>query len=154
MAVNFFGLRCDSRTSTNFSFLLHTFTDLFLPKIFTTSAYDFFSIFSKIFFFDVDHFLSHYRIYYDTASVLCFGFLVLRQVDLNSLTRDRIHTPCTGRQRSLNHWTTREVSMKASALWLLFGTPQFPVSPILPFGAIIKYNKVYLNSWDTWKLIW
>ena len=102
--------------------------------------------FQRFFFLMWTIFLSHYRIYYDTASVLCFGFLVLRQVDLSSLTRDRIHTPCTGRQRSLNHWTTREVSMKASALWLLFGTPQFPVSPILPFGAIIKYNKVYLNS--------
>ena len=28
--------------------------------------------------------------------------------DLSSLTRDRTHTPCIGRQ-SLNHWTTREV---------------------------------------------
>ena len=28
---------------------------------------------------------------------------------LSSLTRDRTHIPCIGRQ-SLNHWTTREVS--------------------------------------------
>ena len=45
-------------------------------------------LFKDFFFFDVDHFLSHYRIYYNTVSVLCFGFLVPRQVDLSSLTRD------------------------------------------------------------------
>ena len=42
--------------------------------------------------------------------VLCFAFLATRHVDLGSPTRDRIHTPCTGR-RSLNQWTSREVPL-------------------------------------------
>ena len=47
---------------------------------------------------------------YNTASVLCFGFLGMG--DLNALMPDRACTPCTGRQ-SLNPWTTREVRMQS-----------------------------------------
>ena len=45
------------------------------------------------------------------TTLLLFYVLVfwLRGVwDLSSLTRDRTHTPCIGRQ-SLSHWTSREV---------------------------------------------
>ena len=59
-----------------------------------------------------------YWICYSIPSGLCFGgvvffffFLVFwprGMWDLSSPTRDRTHTPCTGRQ-SFNHWTTRDV---------------------------------------------
>ena len=152
------------------SFFTLSQIDLFLPKIFTTSAYDFFPLsFQRFFFFDVDHFLSHYRIYYNTVSVLCFGFLVPRQVDLSSLTRDWIRPPCTGRQ-SLNHWTAREVSMKGSALWLLLTTttkslqlcptlcdpidgspPGFPVPGTLQARTLEWVAISFSNAWK-WKV--
>ena len=58
----------------------------------------------------MDYFLSLYRICYNIASVLCFGFLAARLVGSSSLTRDGTCAPRIGR-RSLNHWATREVPL-------------------------------------------
>ena len=47
----------------------------------------------------------------------CFYSVLVFQLggmwDLSSMTRDRTHTPCIGRQ-SLNHWTAREVLWRRS----------------------------------------
>ena len=46
--------------------------------------------------------------------VICFGFLVARYVGSKLPDRELTHTSCIGRW-SLNHWTTREVSVHV--LW-------------------------------------
>ena len=56
-----------------------------------------------------------YWIYYNIASVSCFGFFARRHVDLSSLTRGWTHTPCIGMQ-SLHH----SVSRKVCPPWLVF----------------------------------
>ena len=69
---------------------------------------------SKTFFFNVDHFKSHYWVCYNIASfVYVLVFWPWGMWDLSSLTRERTHTPCIGRQ-SLNHRTTRDIPGKLS----------------------------------------
>jgi len=82
--------------------------------------------FFKLFFY-VDNLKSLYWTWYSIASVLCFGFLAMRHVGSEFSTRDEIYIPYVGRQ-SLNHWTTREVSLthflfdsaSQKPRWLLF----------------------------------
>ena len=62
-------------------------------------------------FFDVNHFLSLYWIFYNIPSVLCLLFWPWGMWDLGSLIRDRTYNPCIGRW-SLNHWTTKKVPPK------------------------------------------
>ena len=81
-------------------------------KVGTWLIYFFF--FFKIFFlFDVNHFKRFYRICYNMASVLCFGFSAPGMWGFCSLTWDWTQIPCF-RSQSLNHWTTSGV------LWLDF----------------------------------
>ena len=55
-----------------------------------------------------------FKVFIEFVTILLLFYVLvfwLRGVwDLNSPTRDRTHTPCTGR-RSLNHWTTKVVPM-------------------------------------------
>ena len=56
---------------------------------------------------------SLYWIYYNIASVLCFGFLASEACgNLSSPTRDQTCTPCI-RKWNLNHWTIREVPISS-----------------------------------------
>ena len=56
----------------------------------------------------MDSFPNLYRICYNIASILCFGFLASRHVGPTSPTRDWTQASCI-RWQSLNHWTSREV---------------------------------------------
>ena len=64
--------------------------------------------FFKIF-FDVDHF---FKVFIEFGTTLPLFYVLVfwpqGMWDPSSLTRDRTHTPCTGRL-SLNHWATKEV---------------------------------------------
>ena len=71
-----------------------------------------FVFFFKDFFYMDQFFKSLYWVCYDIASVLCFGFLAVRRVDLSSLTKDHTHTLCIRRQ-SLNNWTTEVLTLNA-----------------------------------------
>ena len=71
-------------------------------------------------FFNVDHL----KIFIEFVTILLLFYVLVFWPqgiwDPSSLTRDRTHTPCIGRQR-LNHWTTREVPPPpASMLGLTF----------------------------------
>lgn len=119
------------------SFFAASQIDSFLPKIFTTSAYDFISLSypSKIFFFCGP---------FSKVIIKFITVLFLFHV-LAFWSRGRwISAPWPGTQSV--HPAPEdevspagpEVSIKGSAPWLLCGTSQSPVSPSLPFGAIIK----------------
>ena len=64
------------------------------------------------FFFNMDHFLNLYWIFYNTASIFCFGFWPRGMWDLSSQTS----TLCFGRG-SPNPWTARDV---ISGFWSAF----------------------------------
>ena len=57
-----------------------------------------------------------YWICYHIASIF-YVLVFWGMCNLSSLTWDRTHTPCIGRQ-SLNHWTTRQVPSLFSPLFL------------------------------------
>ena len=97
----------------------------------------FFKIF---FFFDADHFKSLYLICYNIVSVLCFGFLAVRHVDLSSPTRAQTYIPCIPRW-SLNHWATREVLIPD----FLHNTGLTLV--MMPSCIITSYNETFLFNW-------
>ena len=61
-----------------------------------------------------------FKVFIEFVTILLLLFMVFLNLflsqgmwDLNSLTRDRTHTPCIGRQ-SLNHWTAKEVPLIGS----------------------------------------
>ena len=86
------------------------------------------------FFFDVDHFLSLYWIYYNIASALSFG----------SLTRDETCITFIGRQ-SLNHWTPKDVPY--ACIVCMHATVRITYINVIWFpNSVAYFNERYI-SW-------
>ena len=77
----------------DFACIYYLYYSLF--SILLISIFVLFSFFCKLF-FCMNHLKNLYWIFYNIASVLCFGFQLWSMWDFSSLTRDRTHTPCTG----------------------------------------------------------
>ena len=103
--------------------------------------HSFFFFFNFFFFFLM---WTTFKVFIEFVTIL-FLFYVLvfwprGMWDLSSPTRDRTHTPCTGR-RNLNHWTTREVPYPHS-LPMWSACPSWPMGPVLTSA---QPTKTFLN---------
>lgn len=147
VAVNFFGLRCDSKTARiSPSFFTVSQIDLFLPKIFTTSAYDFFSLLSfKDFFFFCGPFLQKSLSNFITILFLFYvlAFLVRgRWISAPWPGTESVHP---AQKRGRNNRT--EVRLKEVLCWLCsLAHPNCQFHQACPLGPLLSKNKVYLNS--------
>ena len=122
-----------------------------VPLIFQILGFWFFL---KIF-FDVDHFKSLYWICYHIVSVLCFGCLIERHVGSYLAPWPGIEPePPAQEGGSLNHWTTREVSV------LLLNKIPYCVfrEVVLPFFLFLDPTPHYLylcfvgDFWKSWNI--